>query len=100
MNEQPVRWQIEAFRESDELLAWSVDLPAGVSHHTLETVLGMADLSMPEGYPISAEQVRAVLDFLDTPADTVGPLDDDRFACFISAFADTGTTKPESSPSA
>ncbi|MBN9743261.1 hypothetical protein DMP23_19490 [Amycolatopsis sp. A1MSW2902] len=98
MSDQAVGWQIEAFRESDELLAWSVDLPAGVSHQTLETVLGMDDLSVPEGYPISAEQVRALLDCFDTPAGTVGQLDEDRFAYFISAFADPRIATEDSNP--
>lgn len=77
-----------------------MDLPSGASHHTLETVLGMDDLSMPEGYPISVRQVRAVLDYFDALADTAGPLDDGNFGYFISAFADQGSTKPDSSPSA
>ncbi|WP_410659577.1 hypothetical protein [Amycolatopsis sp. lyj-112] len=91
MNDPVVGWQIEAFRESDERWAWSADLPFGTSHHTLETLLGMDDLSMPEGYPVTLEQVRAVLDNFDVPADTVGPLDDVRYTYFLSAFADTRT---------
>lgn len=91
MNDHVVGWQIEAFRESDELLAWSVDLPFGASHHALETLLGMDDLSMPEGYPVTLEQVRAVLDNFDVLADTVGPLDDVKYTYFLSAFADTRT---------
>jgi hypothetical protein len=98
MNDHAVGWEIEAFRESDELLAWSVDLPPGISHHTLEAMLGIEDMSTPAGYPVTAEQVRAVLDYFDVPTDTAGPLDDVRFTYFISAFADTRTTKPTSNP--
>ncbi|OXM45238.1 hypothetical protein [Amycolatopsis alba] len=91
MKDYVVGWQIEAFRESDERLAWSLDLPFGTSQHALETLLGMDDLSMPEGYPVTLEQVRAVLDNFAAPADTVGPLDDVKYSYFLSAFADTRT---------
>ncbi len=86
-----VGWQIEAFRKSDELLAWSADLPFGTSYHALETLLGMDDLSMPEGYPVTLEQVRVVLDNFDVPANSVGLLDDVKYTYFLSAFADTRT---------
>jgi hypothetical protein len=91
MSDHVVGWQIEAFRESDEHLAWSVDLPFGTGHHALEALLGMDDLSMPEGYPVSLEQVRVVLDNFAVPADSVGPLDDVEYTYFLSAFADTRT---------
>ncbi|WP_410663929.1 hypothetical protein [Amycolatopsis sp. lyj-84] len=91
MNDHVVGWQIEAFRESDERLAWSADLPFGTSYHVLEALLGMDDLSMPEGYPVTLEQVYAVLDNFDVPADTVGPLDNVEYTYFLSAFADTRT---------
>jgi len=91
MKDHVVGWQIEAFRESDERLVWSLDLPFGTSHHALETLLGMDDLSMPEGYPVTLEQVRAVLDNFAVPVDTVGPLDDVKYSYFLSAFADTRT---------
>ncbi|MDT8913622.1 hypothetical protein [Amycolatopsis sp. PS_44_ISF1] len=94
-DDHAVGWQIEAFRESDELLAWSVDLPPGASHHVLEAVLGMDNLSIPEGYPITVTQVRTALDSFDVPASEAGPLDDVRFTYFISAFADTRITKPD-----
>ncbi|MGW7532417.1 hypothetical protein [Amycolatopsis sp. NPDC054798] len=96
MDDRVVGWQIEAFRESDELLDWSVDLPAGISHPALEAVLGMDDLSLPEGYPVTVEQVRAVLHCFKVPADAVGPLDDVGFSYFISAFADTRIVEPGS----
>ncbi|RJQ87490.1 hypothetical protein [Amycolatopsis panacis] len=99
MNDHAVGWRIEAFRESDELVEWYSDLPPGTSHHVLERVLGVDDMSMPEGYPVTAEQVRAVLDYFDVPEGAAGPLDDARFAYFVAAFADTRTTKPASGPS-
>ncbi len=89
MNDHVLGWQIEAFRESDECLAWSADLPFGTSHHALETLLGMDDLSMPEGYPVTLEQVRAVLDNFHVPSEIVGSLDDVEYTYFLSAFADT-----------
>jgi hypothetical protein len=98
MNDYIVGWQIEAFRKSDELWDWDLDLPPGTSHHVLETLLGIDDMSMPEGYPATAEKVRAVLAHFDVPADTVGPLDDTRFKYYVAAFADTRTAKPTSSP--
>jgi hypothetical protein len=98
MNYPPVGWQIEAYRDSDELLEWELDLPPGTSYQVLERVLGIDDMSIPGGYPVTVEQVRAVLDYFDVPPETVGPLDDTRFAYFVGGFADTRTAQADPNP--
>ncbi|MFD9891945.1 hypothetical protein ACFWY9_21600 [Amycolatopsis sp. NPDC059027] len=98
MNDPAVGWQIEAFRKSDELLDWVLDLPPGISHHTLEDILGYDDMSRPEGYPATAEQVRAVMNHFGVPADTACPLDDTKLKYYVAAFADTRTAQADTNP--
>jgi hypothetical protein len=106
MSDQAVGWEIEVFRKSDEGLAWLGKLPPGVSHHTLEALLGIDDMSIPAGYPVTTEQVRAVLArfdvsadaHFDVPADAVCPLDDTKFIYFVGEFADTRTTQVDPDP--
>lgn len=76
-------WTVEAFRTSDERLAWEIDLP-GVEREALQDALGV-DLSSPGTYPLTVEQARAAVAL--TEADDRG-LGDEGLEFFLSEFAD------------
>lgn len=80
-------WVLEAFRLSDELLAWDLDLP-GADQATLAERLNLPELDESGGFLISREQARIAASFADPAARLAVDLESDGLEFFIASFAD------------
>lgn len=79
-------WQLEAFRESDELRDWRVKL-VGVTTIELEQKLGC---SMPtlDSYDLTVDEVEMLLRLVSAEAAQRVNLNADQFTYAVSAYAD------------
>lgn len=78
------RWSIEAYRRSDELCEWVVDLDA--DRASLERTLAI-ELPTPDAYGLTLKQARLAMQFACDQAGEDVYLDDSKFELFLSASA-------------
>jgi hypothetical protein len=80
-------WVLEAFRDSDELLAWELDLP-GAEQAVLAERLDLPELDLSGGFRLTRAQARAAAAFAPAEAREAVDLDAPDLDFFLGAFAD------------
>ncbi len=80
-------WVLEAFRDSDELLAWELDLP-GAELAVLAERLDLPELDLYGGFRLTRAQARIAAGFAPAEARAAVDLDAPGLDFFIAIFAD------------
>lgn len=83
--DENVIWELEAFREDDELINWSLPLP-GADRVSLEGILGI-EISTPGGYELNTGQVEDLLNRYCGEQVKWPRLDASKFSYFIAVYA-------------
>ncbi len=79
-------WVLEAFRDSDELLAWKLDLP-DADPVTLAQQLSLPYLDASGGFPLSKAQARAAAALTAPAARQEIDLETEGLSFFITLYA-------------
>jgi hypothetical protein len=81
-------WVLEAFRDSDELLAWELDLP-GAEQAVLAERLDLPGLDTSGGFRLTRAQARAAAAFATPEARQAVELDAPGLDFFISSYSES-----------